>query len=184
VNVESGKTPADEFFALNPEQRCSVHFALCAHAFEKWASYVNTKGCVAYVESVAGTHQVVDGQLPADAFEAARKGEASQGIARRYREPITALQDADLVLPERVTFAYYAVYNLFRKYAQREDVDDWLIVNQALAAEEDGGALRGMLRDAIQTGKQQSPGTPSCEGLRRTGADERRLFQGRARCRW
>ena len=64
-----------------------------------------------------------------------------------------ALQDENLVFPEPVAFAYYAIYNLFRKYAAQADVDDWLIVNQALAAEADPEVRRRLLARAIQAAR-------------------------------
>jgi hypothetical protein len=103
-----------------------------------------------YVESVVGTQQEVDRQLPADAYEAATQGVDWQNIRRRYLEPISALQDDDLKFPEHVELAYYAIYNLFRKYALREDCDDWLIVSQALSSEEDSQQWKVLLADALQ----------------------------------
>ena len=40
----------------------------------------------------------------------------------------------DLEFPDPVEYAYYAIYNLFRKYVQGRELDDWLIVNQALSS--------------------------------------------------
>ena len=64
------------------------------------------------------------------------------------------MQDDDLVFPENITNAYYAVYNLFKKYGQDEDVDDWLIVDQALASEDDSEAWARLLQRAIQVAKE------------------------------
>ena len=55
----------------------------------------------------------------------------------RYGEPRAALQDGDLEFPEAIGYAYDAVYNFFRKYGLGEDVDDWLIVNQAGSSDPD-----------------------------------------------
>ena len=52
-------------------------------------------------------------------------------------EPMIAMREEYLTFPENITFAYYAIYNLFKKYVLKEDVDDWMIVNQALSSEED-----------------------------------------------
>jgi hypothetical protein len=35
-------------------------------------------------------------------------------VAQRYLEPITALQDDDLELPNHIELSYYAIYNLYR----------------------------------------------------------------------
>lgn len=57
-------------------------------------------------------------------------------VAERYREPIASMQDSDFEFPENVMYAYYALFNLFNKYVQKEAVDDWIIVNQALSAQD------------------------------------------------
>ena len=147
-------TLADEFLALSPEQRRSVHFVLCQHALDKWASYTDTRDKIRYVETVAGTQQEVDKQLPFDSFDVAKKGLDSRNVVERYREPIVALQDEDLEFPENITFAYYAIYNLFKKYVKREVIDDWLIVNQALSTEDDSDIWNILLSNAIQMSKQ------------------------------
>jgi hypothetical protein len=132
--LEMKKSLADKFFRLNSEQRCSVHFTLSEQALENWYLFTSTQGSIDYVESITGSHQVVDQQLPFDAFIAARQGMKFNDIARRYQEPIAAMQDEDLEFPGNITFTYYAIYNLFQKYALSEIVDDWLIINQALAS--------------------------------------------------
>ena len=70
-------------------------------------------------------------------------------VERRYAEPITALQDEDFVLPDHIAYSYYAIYNLFRKYALRMDIDSWLIVNQALSSEIDANKWHELLASAI-----------------------------------
>ena len=62
------------------------------------------------------------------------KGLGASAIQKKYREPICALQDDDWVLPEEASYAYYAIYNFFQKYALGKPIDDWLIVNQALSS--------------------------------------------------
>ena len=148
--MANDNTLADEFFALTPEQKRSVHFALCEHALAKWDLYIKTHDQIVYVETVAGTRQEVDKQLPFDSFISAKQGSDSQNIAKRYREPIVAMQDEDLIFPENVTFAYYAIYNLFKKYTGKEFVDDWLIVNQALASEDNGEVWNALFKRTIQ----------------------------------
>ena len=118
------ETLADQFLELRPDQRRVVHFALCEYALHKWTRYASAQGRIQYIESVVGTQQEVDIQLPVDALDAAKK--------------------------EDVKFAYYALYNLFRKYAQREVVDDWLIVNQALSSEKDSRKRQVLLASALQ----------------------------------
>jgi len=149
--IKTMKSIADEFFALTPEQRRTVQFALCEHALQKWHQYVSARTRIEYTESVVGTHHIVDQQLPVDALESAKRSVDVGQVGKRYREPITALQDDDLVFPQNITFAYYALYNLFKKYGQGESVDDWLIVNQAISSEEDDPAWEVLLTNAIRT---------------------------------
>ncbi len=148
--METKKSLANDLFALSPEQRRSVQFALCEHALGKWNLYAKAQNKIEYIETVAGTRQEVDKKLPFDSFAAALQGIDLLNVAERYQEPIVALQDDDLTFPENITFAYYAIYNLFKKYVKIEIVDDWLIVNQALSTEDDSEAWVTLFNDAIQ----------------------------------
>ncbi|MCP4427080.1 MAG: hypothetical protein GY803_21545, partial [Chloroflexi bacterium] len=68
------KSLADKFFALKPNQRRQVHFDLCQHALTKWNQYANKQGLITYIESVVGSEQQVDKQLPADALQSTQRG--------------------------------------------------------------------------------------------------------------
>ncbi len=144
------KSPANRFYALKTAQRRQVHFTLCQYALRRWNDYANAQGTIRYIDTVVGTRQEVDIQLPADALEAARQGRDLANIAARYQEPIVAMQDDDLTFPEPIEFAYYAIYNLFGKYALAQDIDDWLIVNQALSPTEESDQWHSLLDGAIQ----------------------------------
>jgi hypothetical protein len=73
--------------------------------------------------------------LPRDAIKSVKEGINILNNEQNYSEPIAAMQDEDLKFPEAITFAYYSIYNLFRKYICNDNIDDWLIVNQALSSE-------------------------------------------------
>jgi len=152
--MESKRSLTDKFFALNTEQRRLTHLLLCENALKIWNLYANAHKSIAYMETVAGTHQKVDKQLPVDALASVKQGWDSQNVAQRYLEPITAMQDDDLSFPEHITFAYYAIYNLFIKYVGEENIDDWLIVNQALSSETNDTVWNELLDHAIQRSKQ------------------------------
>lgn len=152
--LESLENMPMEFFLLDASQRRTVHFMLCENALEIWNGFIQAQEQIEYVESIAGTHQVVDIHLPQEALQAAIRSERSQEIARRYLEPITALQDDDLEFPEAFTFSYYAIYNLFKKYALHEQVEDWLIVNQALAAVVDEQSRLDLFTGIMNTARQ------------------------------
>ena len=128
---------AAHFTELAPSQKRVVLFDLAAHAVAAWEQYADLNPSLSYIESVVGTRQVVDRRLPIDALQSARLGVDLTHVEQRYLEPIAALQDDDLVLPSHIQFAYYSIYNLFKKYVRGAPIDDWLIVNQAISAELD-----------------------------------------------
>ena len=94
--------------------------------------------------------------MPLDALQSAHDGRDEADVDARYGEPITALHDDDLNLPESVRYAYYAIYNAFNKYARKENVDDWLIVNQALASEADESRWPILLEEAMRLAERLS----------------------------
>jgi hypothetical protein len=122
------------FHALPAESRREVHLDLCAQALRVWQSYCHSEGIQKYFETVCGTQQTVDSTLPEDALCSVVEGKDTRKVQVRYREPICAMQDDDLELPDDLELAYYSIYNLFRKYVLADPIDDWLIVNQALSA--------------------------------------------------
>lgn len=149
-------TLADQFQQLTPAEKRSVHLALGRHALLKWQGYSASERRLSYVESVSGSRQVVDTDLPSDAYRSSCEERDLNHVVERYGEPIIALQDGDLVFPESIEFAYYSLYNLFKKYALKEEIDDWLIVNQALATESEESRWRMLLEAAIQDIRGQS----------------------------
>lgn len=151
---------AERFFALDAPHRRLVQIALCRFAVRAWNQYIAGRGPITYVESVAGTVQHVDADLPAAALNAVIEGVDRPDIARRYLEPITAMQDEDLQFPENIRFGYYAVYNLFEKYVQGGRIDDWLIINQALSVEDDERQRETILMQAVHDASDpgNSPG--------------------------
>jgi hypothetical protein len=116
----------------------------------KWREFCSRQGPIRYAEGVCGTRQTVDPELPVDAFRSAQEGRDIADVDQRFDEPITAIQDFDLEFPQTIEYAYYALYNLFRKHAGKEDVDDWLIVNQAISSEIDESRWPFLLEAAIR----------------------------------
>ena len=139
---------AEKFFQLDTVRKRRVHMLLCQSALEQWELYAQAHAPIEYIDSVVGMHHRVDIQLPRDAFTCAQRGEPDQSIWDSYTEPIVSLQDDDLSFPSHIEFAYYAIYNLFRKYCLEATIDDWVIVNQALAAQ-DPSLQRQLLQEAI-----------------------------------
>jgi hypothetical protein len=141
----------EKFLSLTPAERRQVHFSLCRKALAVWSDWSSQKKRLQYVDGVVGLSHNVDFALPSDAFSAAARGRDASNVAKRYLEPITAMQDVDLELPREITFAYYSIHNLFNKYVCGEQIDDWTIVNQALGCESDIARMISRLSEAIQT---------------------------------
>lgn len=134
----------DQFDRLDAHHKYQVQLLLCQHALTIWEAYAQLHAPIEYVDSVVGMLHRVDTTLPRDALTCVQHNTAAD-VAQRYYEPMVALQDADLVLPEHIEYAYYAIYNLYKKYLQGAAIDDWLIVNQALSAEQDPAQWRILL---------------------------------------
>lgn len=138
-----------EFHRLTRVRRRRVHDFVVRRAIENWWRQVASKGRITYVESVVGTTHELDPSLPADALEAAETGENVSAVHDRFLEPLTALQDGDLELADTAQFALYAVHNYFERYANAGDADDWTIVNQAMASEDDDAGALDLLERAL-----------------------------------
>lgn len=139
------------FDGLSLPQRKRVHNLLCSQALKVWREFATRTEQLTYSDSIVGLSHTLEWNLPDEAFAAAfaneQKSDHIRDIAERYLEPIAALQDDDLQLPEAILFAYYAIYNAFSKYAQNATTDDWIIVNQALSVSP--AEARSNLKNAI-----------------------------------
>lgn len=140
----------EEFLSLSDEEKRLVQFILCENAVSILNRYFAETGEIEYVESIVGTTQIVDSKLPSDAFEAAQTGKNLHNVNYRFAEPITAIQEEDLIFPEEIEFAYFSIYNLFQKFVLRREIDDWVIVNQAVSAEKDESKWFDLLKNAIE----------------------------------
>jgi len=151
--MDANHSLAEEFFTLDAEGRRAVHFLLCEHALKQWDLYTTAQGRIEYRETVSGTRHEVDRRLPFDAYGAALEGSDVRQVARRYLEPLAALQDDDLLFPDHIAFAYYAIYDLYKKYVLGQPLDDWMIVNQALSAESDSAEWADLLSGALEAAR-------------------------------
>lgn len=82
--------------SLSPEQYKTLHQSLCRRALRIWQSEIRP---TSYRDSIAGISHELDLTLPADAYVATFESAPSEGLAQRYLEPLSALQDEDLLLP-------------------------------------------------------------------------------------
>ena len=147
----------EEFSALDPSQKRIVHFLLCEHALARWMAFAGSNGDITYTETVCGTEQTIDALVPRDALKCAKQSRDVANVEERYWEPIVALQDDDLHLPDAIEYAFYSLYNLFRKYTGIEDIDDWVIVNQAISSEGDETRWAALLAAAIRQARESAP---------------------------
>jgi len=125
---------AAAFFAMSAQQQRVVHLRLLVEALGIWEAKRPSGVPPTYQETVAGTVQELDIDLPGDAYVSIEAGTDTANVASRYQEPIVALRDGDLKLSESAEFAYYALYNAFRLHVLRQSIDPWVIVNQALSS--------------------------------------------------
>lgn len=143
---------AELFLALDGDKKRAACVRLCELALRVWDTNFPDGSHVVYQESVAGSIQVLDRSLPSEALAAIRAGVDEANISQRYLEPLAAMQDDDLVLPEAAQFAYYAIYNTFQRYVRRRTLDEWVIVNHALASmgpSAPGDVLSDVLREMV-----------------------------------
>ena len=146
---------AEEFFALGKEDKKKVHIAMAELSLISWNELL-VKGDIplSYRETVAGTIQSVDANLPKNALDAVIGELSGEGILQEYVEPICALQDDDWDFNDDGEMAYYAIYNTFCKYVLLQEVDDWLIVNQALSSLGEGADIFTPLKHAVNSAKK------------------------------
>ena len=153
------KTPQARFLGLSAECKKAVQIDLCKQALSIWNSFCDEKDrSLKYIETVCGTEQVVDVSLPSAAVEAVLEGSDSARVESRYKEPIVAMQDDDLILPDNIELGYYSIYNLFRRYISSGCEDDWLIANQALSAHGENSDYADILTSSIKRSEQGSGG--------------------------
>jgi len=142
----------EQFLSLDGARKRAACIRLCERALRVWESNFPEDRQVSYRESIAGSTQTLDCRLPREALAAVRAEVDTARIGHRYLEPIAALQNDDLVLPEVARFAYYAIYNAFQRYVGEKKLDEWTTVNQALASAgtlDPGSVLSDALREVV-----------------------------------
>jgi hypothetical protein len=122
------------YFDLTPDSKKLVQIELCLRVYQLWLDYLYEKSMFEYKKTVTDTTQIIDYRLPKSAIEAVTSGKDILNIAERYQEPITALQDDDLVFSDGMEMAYYSIYNLYQYHIACKLNDSWIVVKQALLA--------------------------------------------------
>jgi hypothetical protein len=72
-----------------------------------------------YRDSVVGLRHELDRDLLTDALDCVRAGRPRADVTERFREPVCALTDGDLVLPPEVEEALVTVHALYRELDAR-----------------------------------------------------------------
>lgn len=125
----------NKFSALNADAKKQSQIQACQQALIVWNEFVKQGKGLSYHDSIVGMKHTINSNLPKLALLAVINNQASEEISKGYLEPITALQDRDWEPPEHVELAYYAIYNLYRKYCEYIEIDDWLIINQCISSQ-------------------------------------------------
>ncbi len=128
------KTIRELFEQTSATKRREVLLKLCENSLIVWELAASKLETTHYTESVCGSTQKIDLQLPRDAFVSIKHGGDIEDITKRYSEPIAALHDDDLAFADEVEFAYYCIYNAFKRYGAGKEVSELLILNQALSS--------------------------------------------------
>jgi hypothetical protein len=126
-----------KFLLLDANEKKKAHIKACTYSLAAWDAFTEKGKNLSYRDSVALMKHQIENDLPGKALQAVIEGLASKEIEECYLEPITALQDMDWEPPENIEYAFYSIYNLFRKYCEGAEIDDWLIINQSLSSETD-----------------------------------------------
>jgi hypothetical protein len=125
----------NKFMALNADAKKQAYIQACQKTLVVWEALVKQGKELSYRDSIVGMKHTINSNIPKLALQAIICSQPSQEISNVYLEPITALQDMDWRPPENIEFAYYAIYNLYRKYCEGIEIDDWLIINQCISAQ-------------------------------------------------
>ncbi|SRR6266571_2930768 len=147
--TQAARHPSIEAFGTldAPNRREALVRLAESVALRVWNEFVAAERAVTYRDSVVGMSHALDLDLPAKAIDSVKGGADANLIADAYAEPIVALQDLDMELPDAAEYAYYSIYNLFRKYCRDEDIEEALILNQILSSLSDATQVAGVLRE-------------------------------------
>jgi hypothetical protein len=130
----NARTVFEAFGALAYEAQVDALVIACADALRVWKAWADAHE-PRYTDGVVGMRHVVDVELPGRALAEVRARKQSPSTTKEYLEPITAMQDDDLEMPDPIEYAYYAIYNLHRLIFEPDsDITAALVLNQAISA--------------------------------------------------
>lgn len=149
VSGQIPMNPVTMFEKLEPRQKQIANRILCNGALQCWERFCLENPVASGEDPETGEPFLLEVTLLQQALADGETGADRHGIAERLQGLIDALETEQMILPQPVTFACYAIYNYFRKYGAGEVVDDWLIANQAISSETDETAWVPLLLNAI-----------------------------------
>lgn len=126
-----------KFISLDANEKKKALIKACTYSLAAWDAFTKKSKKLSYRDSVVLMKHQIEKGLPRNALQAVIDGLPNKRIEECYLEPIAALQDMDWEPPENIEYAFYSIYNLYRKYCEGAEIDDWLIINQSLSSETD-----------------------------------------------
>ncbi len=133
-----------KFISLDACEKRKAHINACTYSLAAWDAFTQKGKKLSYRDSVVLMKHQIEKELPGNALQAVIDGLANKKIEESYLEPIAALQDMDWEPPDNIEYAFYSIYNLYRKYLEGAEIDDWLIINQCLSSETDENKWNSM----------------------------------------
>ena len=150
--------------SLTKDKLSELAIRLCDRAYPIWSNYCDP-GELSYQDTIVGISHTIEKNILSDALELCHHLQTDRNLFKnqkdamleRFLEPITALQDADWVLPYPVERVFYAIYNLVDGFKQKVSVFGELVhylsVNQAVDAIYKAGLMTpGELKKLIYGG--------------------------------
>lgn len=138
-----------KFKGLPADDTKKAHIRACAYSVSAWDKFCADGKNLSYKDSVVFLTHKVDKSLLSSALQAVIDNH-SGNLLDSFLEPINALEEMDWTPGQNIEYAFYSIYNLYKKYCLKEDIDDWLIVNQVLSTEPDERKMDEMLKFIVQ----------------------------------
>ena len=138
-----------KFKNLSADETKKAHVRACAYSVSAWDKFCANGRNLTYKDSVVFLTHSVDKSLLNSALQAVIDNH-SDGLLDSFLEPINALEEMDWTPGQNIEYAFYSIYNLYKKYCHKEEIDNWLIINQALSSESDETKIDEMLRCIVR----------------------------------
>lgn len=120
---------------LSYRSQCLCALIACERALAVWNAFVSSSD-LEYTDSVAGLHHEIDEELPLRVFFCVRENLENLGaefgfaLQEEYLEPLAALGDGDLKMPENALEAFYSFHHLLAAAMDAEKKQHFAIAVQ------------------------------------------------------